>query len=766
MAKSKRGFLRRIRRYFRYRKLLQSSPPKMDSLSRRMKVLWREGHTLPHSRFSFKKVFRFLSVATKRNRVPDEIRKKEFRHLLTRAFKSKPPSPLPEKKTIQKQWKYLRTLFKISKPPAPGPTKNIPTFRKMFIRSLDRTSHRYTRTAFKGVIKGYDFVLSNKLRLASLLVLTPVLLEVLLQLSSLFVWMLLDTRQTVTSNNSSTILCVGDSFTSGKYASGSQRPYTDFLNEILTKRGDQSWNIVNISSSQMNSKTATKELDVLLQANKPAVLYLMIGVNDFLSKPGLADIPDRTKSSSQPKKASVLLLPDFLKTWKSSPSYQDAIRLLVRPPFFLTQNAGKLTESRNPEMLEALQKSLAPQPLPEGKWFSNLTPFEFLAESSPNASATSCVGKENYCQQKTDGQNTLWLWETDEGSMVLQGEEISQLLVLTRTASAKDSKLQQAIQKQESGWQHLNDGLYQKAISEFQRSLTLNPQDPLPRAALAAAHFELGAHHKAKIEISHLQKQYNEHPSLPVARALAFSLQFGSSTQDASKVLVGLVQRYPRNPWLWERMGWYSFLHGDHNFAGLALNRAVELVPPQMPSLRASLLRRRGEILQEINPEKSLQDVIDAFLLDRKEDVFTDAVQNGAVQYFWIDQGKFFAKLQIPQSDKHQIRSLVELAIRPQVMNTLLVLETRLNHLVSLCRQNGVRLVLTTYPLPRNEIDVITRKVSERSNVTWLKLNGKFGTMLATDIRQDFLKFGQPTAGTSRFIANMIADDISEWKSN
>ncbi|MFY9345615.1 MAG: GDSL-type esterase/lipase family protein [Planctomycetota bacterium] len=122
--------------------------------------------------------------------------------------------------------------------------------------------------------------------LVSALVGTLLLLEVVLQLGSLVVYWLQPRPSAVTVTGSQTILCVGDSWTHGMGSSDTgTRSYPAVVQELLRARTNQPWTVVNCGQAGQNSRDVLERLPGQLKDYQPNTVLVLVGQNDFWSKP-------------------------------------------------------------------------------------------------------------------------------------------------------------------------------------------------------------------------------------------------------------------------------------------------------------------------------------------------------------------------------------------------------------------------------------------------------------------------------------------------
>ncbi|MCA8943987.1 MAG: SGNH/GDSL hydrolase family protein, partial [Planctomycetes bacterium] len=123
------------------------------------------------------------------------------------------------------------------------------------------------------------------LRFAVVTIVSLLLLELTLQVLALFVaWSNEAPAIGSTAAGDRLVLCVGDSFTWGQGASA-EGSYPSQLADLLTDATDAHWVVANRGKPGRNSAQAVRVIDDALRASQPAVVCLMVGVNDQWSRP-------------------------------------------------------------------------------------------------------------------------------------------------------------------------------------------------------------------------------------------------------------------------------------------------------------------------------------------------------------------------------------------------------------------------------------------------------------------------------------------------
>lgn len=116
------------------------------------------------------------------------------------------------------------------------------------------------------------------------------MLELTLQIAALAVHLATRKPAPPAVGVADSILCVGDSWTHGMGCSDvSTRSFPAVLQELLRQRTDKPWQVVNGGQSGQNSRDVLLRLPSQLQATKPRYVLVLIGRNDFWTRPELVD---------------------------------------------------------------------------------------------------------------------------------------------------------------------------------------------------------------------------------------------------------------------------------------------------------------------------------------------------------------------------------------------------------------------------------------------------------------------------------------------
>ncbi len=521
------------------------------------------------------------------------------------------------------------------------------------------------------------------------LTLTPVVLELLLQSSSLMAWSFLEMRQRTVARNHKIIVCVGDYFTGGKYTRDPRRPFAIYLSQFLESQA--TWSLLNSQTDYLTTYDLLEKLPEVLEYQKPNLVYILIGIHDVVPNPIKESdpIPEAARSQTL-NPATVYRTATLIEVWRDSRSISNLFDVLSSPPFYVT---------RKSPLLSGLELS-----------FSD--------------------------------------------------SEFDKVLKAVRGSADFSEDSDQAFG---GGWDLLRKDAVDLALNEFENRLTREPEDPLLHAGLAEAYFKLGQHQKANTEVVWLTKKYQKAPNPKSVSALAHAYPLVRSNQDTSRVVLELVSRYPGNPRLWKTLARCSFVAGRQVVAQKAIDRALELTPIATSGFRAELTRDRARILAAVQPESALQELMQAFLLDGKQDVFIDFFRRDVQRYLRLPFRNVVNRLACSQEKKDELVSLLNEASDAKVLSRLSLFEFRLREIVRLCRDHDAQAVFLTYPIPpQPAVEQSTRRVAEETGSIWLNLRDRFEMLLKTGrVKDQYIKRGYLTEESSRVIAEWITSDVN-----
>lgn len=183
-------------------------------------------------------------------------------------------------------------------------------------------------------------------------------LEVVLQIGSIVVWLFASPSTADPGAGGPTVLCVGDSYTYGLGSSSSdERSYPAVLQRLLRERlGAAAPRVVNAGWPGQNSRDVLWKIDAQLRTNRPAVVCVLVGLNDTWTRPARLDDADLAASAGDGSGWTLRF-----RTWRllqlvlsigGGPPAAEAARGSDRP-------AGEATQAADPATPPAVGRAVA-----------------------------------------------------------------------------------------------------------------------------------------------------------------------------------------------------------------------------------------------------------------------------------------------------------------------------------------------------------------------------------------------------------------------
>lgn len=600
------------------------------------------------------------------------------------------------RESFRRYWFIFRHMTRqVPKSPTPSERQEITRSQMFLIQMRKDVAQIKTNTAF--ILSEFSTkVLPHWKKAVVVALLFLPVLELFLQFTSLLAWPLIKLKETPAARPGEfVVMCVGDSFTSGKFSSIQLPPYVKFVSEILARKKMKSWKIVNFSSEYLTSDDVLRKTQDLVQKQRPELVYLMIGINDIAVQDTdkIVQLPQPvTLQSVRPVFHTEILYQKMGEGF----SLSDFLDVLAVPPWFLLEKPP--IAGYRPEFL----------PVSDSR-------FDALVAASKTAPKTISYSKEYAA----------------------------------------------SMEHQKPFWDLVKKGLLTAARQEFQNYLQTNPEDSMARAGLVETYYELGMHAEAKAEISWLQDNYKSHPKYNNARGLLYAFPFENSPNETAEIAVDVLKQFPGDSWFWKSLATACFLSSRPDYALRAIDRALDLSPPELAEWKATVLRTRADIVARTNPDEALENLLHAFLLDENEELFIAALRKNGLNYFKTNLQKSLPALSCPTATKEKLEALYHQALDKKLIQTLFALETRLRNIVLRCQEYRVHPVLVGYPFPNTEIDQINRRVAEETGASWLNLSARFEDILKNDRERRFMSEGRYTDRAGRKLAEWIANDAA-----
>lgn len=126
-----------------------------------------------------------------------------------------------------------------------------------------------------------------------------VTLEGALQAVAAVVWLTHRPRAVAAAAGRPTVLCVGDSYTYGIGASSTTSAYPARLEQLLRRRGDLDWRVVNGGWPGSSSRSVLLALPRQLAETHPRLVYVLVGANDRWARPQRVTRAELSRSDPQ-----------------------------------------------------------------------------------------------------------------------------------------------------------------------------------------------------------------------------------------------------------------------------------------------------------------------------------------------------------------------------------------------------------------------------------------------------------------------------------
>ncbi len=259
-------------------------------------------------------------------------------NVLMQALKTSPRAPSPGIRESLRR--YLFILRRMSRPAPKGPTpseRQEVTRKELFLIQMRKDAVQI-KTNTRLILSGFSTkVLPHWGKAVVVMLLFLPVLEIFLQFTSLLAWPLIKLKETPAARPGEfVVMCVGDSFTAGKFSSIQMPPYVKFVSEVLATKKSRNWKVINFSSEYLTSGDVLRRTQDLVQKQRPDLVYLMIGINDIAVQD-----TDKIVQSPQPVTVESVRPPFHIEILHQKMgdgfSLPDFLDVLVIPPWFLLE---------------------------------------------------------------------------------------------------------------------------------------------------------------------------------------------------------------------------------------------------------------------------------------------------------------------------------------------------------------------------------------------------------------------------------------------
>lgn len=508
--------------------------------------------------------------------------------------------------------------------------------------------------------------------------------------------------------DSRVVLCIGDSFTFGMGASGAEAAYPAVLGARLGERDGRPWHSINAGRAGEDSRTFAESFDALLDANRPAFVCILVGVNDAWRRRGRAAQTDKGTARA-----------GFEWRWRSP----DLLRLVLR--------GRELFRHRPDSAVEPVPVIPADHPL-IGLWTIDATGSRALFAREGicdlgNARRPWAIDGDGI--RLGHGQTAVSLALVIDGGLATLSAPGRDPLVLSRVRDATAADLDR----------HADLALLLVAHAESRHGevVALGKQllggAPLTRAealqampALALAAQLAGDRELAARTVAILQRCHAEAPDAASRTALAEALSNSVRDPEVLALLDG-PDRTPLGPSELIALALASVRCKPQQDAIATIDRL--LAEPTMDGpTRASLHAARFRALPRGERDALAQELVRGWRA---------APQSAEIAQLW--------RLEAMRAvDEPLLRSLaVREGLPPDSVERLLAarrdalagdsdwradLAANLDLMIAACRARGVRPVLGTYPFEHPEIHAVVLELARRHALSVAATAGPFPT--------------------------------------
>jgi tetratricopeptide (TPR) repeat protein len=626
---------------------------------------------------------------------------------------------------------------------------------------------------------------------AALVVVGLVLFELVLQIAAFATWRLYG-RSRAQASTDPTVLCVGDSYTYGFGATSTRTSYPAQLEELLQKHG-LPWRVVNGGLPGRNSHDLVVQLRGQLRESRPAIVYVMVGVNDMWSHPGRAAEAGAPQGPpSFPKRVRTLRLLALARQAIRGPRIQ-----LPRAPATPSLDPASSAEPPQATGPTAVPATPVPLPVPSGRilaelvgsWNHDGRTARFGADGHLNYCGTDgrwAVDGEEIVVHTREPEPLRLRWALRGGVLHLSGGPLGQGAVLERGAASRELPCRTSptvppsatpppsappppTAEEQAGMVALQARQYSAAEKAFDRSVAeaaakgAEASAPV-HAGLARIYAQTGRTEKALAELAWLERDY-ERTDRPegTAQLVVSVAEELNETRTVVRVARDALKKYPRNPWLWKAVAWQTFQEGDLAGAEAAIDKAIAYIPtgPQGDLARPFFQEIRAVIVTKRDPKSALRHAVSAFLRDGNEVVVTDQLTQIGPATGEAALDSLLEELAVKGEDRVRLKRIMANAFDPDTKDALAILEWNVRQAVLHIRNANAEPVLIGYPF-RSPVGAVLEKVAAETRTGWIDLSEQIEQRLATGVRREelFVPDGHLSDVGYAVLAETVSKDV------
>ncbi|MBI4880964.1 MAG: SGNH/GDSL hydrolase family protein [Planctomycetes bacterium] len=528
------------------------------------------------------------------------------------------------------------------------------------------------------------------------------LLEVLLQAAAYAVWRSHRPAEWITGPRRRAILCAGDSFTFGLGSSVPSASYPAQLERLLEQRRPGCFAVANRGWPGRDSRDVLGALSTDLDAIKPELVYVLVGINDFWSLP--EPLAEGEEEAGAPSGSFPLL-------WRTR-----------RLTLWLAAKLRGSEPARDGESALPLVPSLA------GTW--HVGPIE--ATFSPGG------------RLLLNGAEFLWTCEGDELLIRQHGQKEAWRARLRSQGDAI---------------------LLEEACSGLLRLLEPGPvpqgTDDPARARLEAIQSlcAAGRQDEACAELEKLESELAAATDQRSAELLMRARECCGG--NALALACDLLARQPRSLYALEVVFRQAERAEDRARGAATLERAAGLLP-STDSQRAVLLRVAARLLAPERLAEALRLIVEAYAVDGDARSTVQQLSTAALGRDRAALRAAFQPLVAAGVAGGEAARLFERALAPEdrVRETLAL---HLGRIAAKCRAEGAVLALLVYPEQQDTVESAARAVASEQDVDLIDVRAAFAELLRARPRAElFIADGHCTDAGYAVIADLVAAHVLE----
>jgi len=572
------------------------------------------------------------------------------------------------------------------------------------------------------------------LRRLLLATVVPLLLvELVLQLGALAVAAFASSRAPAGSGDCA-VLCVGDSYTYGLGASRAGCSYPAVLETLLRgARDDGPSRVVNAGWPGRNSRTVIELLPRHLQEFRPHRVAILCGANDVWSH------PDRVKSGDLADAPAVGGVETrFRFEWR----LPRLIALVLHSP----RVQGLFIPSGRPPQPAGAPRPLPPQPPVDsaavpasagvlvGTWRTGPSRLELKADGSARYDGAPL--RWNFAPRSIEfvgagaTMRVRWRLENDRLDLVVAGEATPREFVRATDAPAETTPKPDP---NAQAWQAIDADDLPKALQIVRTWLADEPESAWAHEMLVNVGRRLAQQEVVDEGLAWLRDRHLQRPDAYVAEALACALWDAGLGEEAGRVALADVERWPENLLLWTKLAQSAENARDFPTLERAVERAIVIGSRDRAYPHADNLRLRARLrLARSDPRGAARDALDAFAADAFEGELRTALRRFGMHCDPALVDELAPEIGLTGERLESAKRIAgESGTDDDDGPIEATLVDHLEQIVRYCRNHGAEPLLVTYPFHYDMLERAQRRAAQETGATLVEMTARFDRLLA-----------------------------------